>query len=84
MIAPDGAVQIVIGFSSFSTQENSDIVRVFQCTSLDCADAQQLAELSGAYSSTQVIIARTGYMKVKFTTDASITKAGFKASWNSV
>jgi hypothetical protein len=55
MISPDGAVQIVIGFSSFSTQENSDIVRVFQCTSLDCADAQQLAELSGAYSSTQVI-----------------------------
>ena len=84
MIAPHSAVAVVINFTEFSTQQTFDAVIVSACTTLDCGTEQQLGILSGQYAHTQAMIARTGIMKVKFRSDASITGAGFSASWKSV
>ncbi len=84
IIAPPGAVQVAIGLSSFSTQKDLGAVQVFQCEDLRCDGAQLLAELSGTYTSTRVIIAKTGFMKMTFKSDTGVTGSGFKASWNSV
>ncbi len=84
MIAPYGAVQITIEFTSFSTQPINDVVRVFQCSDVYCSQQQQLAELSGTYPVIQAAAAKTGYMKVVFASDSSSTYDGFTASWRSV
>jgi hypothetical protein len=84
LIAPSSAVLVTINFTEFSTQEALDTVSVSACTTLDCGTEQQLGILSGQYAHTQAMIARTGIMKVKFRSDASITGAGFSASWKSV
>jgi hypothetical protein len=83
MIAPYGADSVTIKFSAFSTQPRNDIVAVFQCSDLYCSQNQQLAELSGTYPNIYTITSLTGYMKVVFTSDGSITYDGFVASWSS-
>ncbi len=84
MIAPHSAVAVVINFTEFSTQKALDTVRVSECTTLDCGTEKQLAVLSGRYAGPQLMVAGTGIMKVKFSSDARITGAGFTASWTSV
>jgi hypothetical protein len=84
MIAPYGAVQITIQFTSFSTQPTNDVVRVFQCSDVYCSQQQQLAELSGTYPGVQTITSMSGYMRVVFTSDESVNYDGFTASWSSV
>jgi hypothetical protein len=85
VIAPaSGASLITIMFTNFSTQPLNDVVRVFQCSDMQCSQQQQLAELSGTYTDVQSITSTTGYMKVVFTSDNNITQSGFTASWNSV
>jgi hypothetical protein len=84
LIALSSANQITIRFTEFSTQKDADTVLVSQCTTLDCGTEQQLAVLSGAYAGTQEITASTGFMKVKFMSDASSTGAGFTAVWGQV
>ena len=84
VIAPGGAGQITITFTEFNTQSGKDIVRILQCTSTSCAQQQQLAELSGTYSSAQVFTSTTGFVKVVFMSDSSVNAEGFTASWNLV
>ncbi len=81
MIAPAAASIIGIQFRTLSTQPGVDIIRVFQCTDIACSQQQQLAELSGSYSTTQAVTSTTGYMKVVFRSDGSINYDGFNASW---
>jgi hypothetical protein len=61
-----------------------DIVRVFECTDIYCAQQQQLAALSGRYSTPQVVMSSTGFVKVVFTSDGSVNYDGFTATWTSV
>jgi hypothetical protein len=87
IIAPNVAAQITITFTRFITQRDYDKVTVSECESLEmlsCKNERKLATLSGTYDSSQVLTAGTGYMKVTFTTDASVTADGFAASWSSV
>jgi hypothetical protein len=85
MIAPPQATLITLSFTMFSIQAEKDIVKVFQCIDVACLQQQQLADLSGWHSSgSQVVTATTGFMKVVFTSDASVNYDGFKASWTSV
>jgi hypothetical protein len=84
MIAPAGAAQITITFVDFSTQSRNDFVRVFECSDIGCLQQRQIAELSGTYSNIQAVTSATGFMKVDFTSDATISYEGFKALWNSV
>jgi hypothetical protein len=83
-IAPYGAVQIALRFEEFSTQAHKDVVTVFECTDIYCTQQQLLAALSGRYSTPQVVMSSTGFVKVVFTSDGSINNDGFTASWTSV
>ncbi len=84
MIAPYNAAQITLRFTEFSLQPQNDVVRVYQCTDVYCSQEQQLTELSGKYSTTQVVTSTTGFVKVVFTSDSSINYDGFTATWISV
>ena len=84
LIAPTGATQIALRFKDFNTQKGVDVVRVTQCATLDCANGQELAALSGTYSTPQLVVSSTSFMKVAFTSDGSITRSGFSALWTSV
>ena len=84
MLAPFGAAQITLRFTMFSTQPGNDVVRVFQCMNVSCSQQQQLAELSGTYSTVQSVTSATGYMRVVFTSDGSVNFDGFNASWSLV
>ncbi len=84
LIAPPGATQITISFNEFSTQTDSDSVRVVLCSSIDCEIETELAVLSGTYTAPQVITANGGLMRVTFISDMSISATGFSASWTSV
>ncbi len=75
---------VVLEFPEFSTQPLNDVVRVFQCSDMQCSQQQQLAELSGTYADVQSITSTTGYIRVTFTTDGRANYDGFSASWSSV
>ncbi len=83
MIAPYDADSVTIQFTAFSVQPLNDIVGVFQCSDLYCSQSEQLAELSGTHPNIHTITSLTGYMKVIFTSDGSITYDGFTALWSS-
>jgi hypothetical protein len=84
IIAPLNAAQITLLFTEFSLQPDNDVVRVYQCSDVYCSQEQQLAELSGKYSTTQVVTSTTGFIKVVFTSDGTINDDGFVATWISV
>jgi len=76
MIAPTDANMVAISFSQFNTQRDADVVRVIQCSDLECSTQLELAALSGSLSYTTLVLG-TGFMKVRFTSDSSITGTGF-------
>ena len=80
-IAPPGATQIVLTFTSLNVDSCCDFVRVYQCVSTSCQNAQAIAELSGVYSSAQTIISTTGYMLVQYTSDFLGNSWGFSVTW---
>ena len=84
MIAPAAASIITLSFTELSTQPGVDIIRVFQCTDIACSQPQQLAELSGSYSTPQAVTSTTGYVMLIFMSDESINFDGFNVSWESV
>jgi hypothetical protein len=85
MISPNDAFLITLNFTTFITQAENDVVRVYQCYDKACqSDQVQLAELSGTYSVPQAVVSVTGFMKVVFTSDSAVSADGFIASWVSV
>jgi hypothetical protein len=85
MISPmDEMSVITLRFTEFKTQASNDIVQVFECTDIMCSQQQQLAELSGISVAQNYIMSTTGFMKVVFTSDGSISNSGFNASWSLV
>ena len=84
MIAPSQAAIITLQFTELSTQFEKDTIEVFQCTDIACSKPLHLAVLSGWDSTTQSVTSTTGFMKVVFTSDASINYDGFRASWTTV
>ena len=75
MIAPTDANMVQISFSQFNTQKDADVMHVIQCSDLECSTQLELAALSGSLSYT--LASGTGFMKVRFTSDSSITGTGF-------
>ena len=84
MIAPLQASVVTLRFTELSTQSGKDFLRVWQCTDAACSEQQQLVELSGLYSTPQVVSSATGFMKVVFTSDLALNYDGFNVSWTSV
>ena len=78
---------ISISFSLFETESSSDRLVIYSCSSSDgatsCEFSSELASLSGSsISSSRSWTSTTGYMRVRFTSDSSVTYAGFVGNWD--
>ena len=84
---------ISISFSQFETESSSDRVVIYSCSSSDswpsscsiagCPTCSELASLSGSSIwSSRSWTSTTGYMRVRFTSDSSVTYAGFVGNWD--
>lgn len=79
LIQPPGATYVTLTFNSFTTETNYDFVRIYNGTTTS-------APLLGSYSGTNLppsITASSGKMLIVFTSDSSITQAGWQASYTS-
>ncbi len=71
-------------YKQLQTERGFDMVRVYQCMNSTCASTSELGSLSGTISSAQSFTSSTGYLMLKFTSDGSVQKAGWVASWASI
>jgi hypothetical protein len=76
-----GAAQIRLTFISMDTENPYDYVSVYQCMSANCTLASAIYVARSYYW--QTITSSSGYMLVRFTSDASTVGSGFVASWTS-
>jgi len=79
LIQPPGATWVRLSFTSFTTEANYDFVRVYDGTTTS-------APLLGSYSGTSLpptLTANSGAMLIVFTSDSSITRAGWEATYTS-
>ncbi|RMF53463.1 MAG: T9SS C-terminal target domain-containing protein, partial [Bacteroidetes bacterium] len=79
LIQPPGATWIRLSFTSFNTESGYDFVRVYD-------GATTSAPLLGSYSGSNLppqITSSGGSLLVVFTSDSSITRAGWEASYTS-
>ena len=71
-------------YKQLQTERGYDVVKVYQCMDSTCASTLELGSLSGTISSAQSFTSSTGYLFLKFTSDGSVQKAGWVASWASI
>jgi hypothetical protein len=83
LIAPPGGVSITLSVTEASTEYDYDFIKVFQCQTVSCGRTVLLAKMSGTYSSTQTVTSNAGFMLMKFSSDNSVSKSGFSATWTS-
>ena len=79
LIQPVGRVSITLTFTSFATEAGYDFVRVYN-------GATTSSPLLGTYSGTSlppVLTSTGGSMLITFTTDGSVTAAGWSATYSS-
>jgi hypothetical protein len=79
VIQPSGATSVSINFSQWAAENNYDFLRIYNGTSVS---APLLGSWSGANPGT--VTANSGAMTLRFTSDASVNAAGWKATWASV
>jgi hypothetical protein len=58
-------------------------VTIYECGSASCSDWTELLKHSGSLNAMNVYTSTTGFLKVTFTSDGSVTRSGFIGSWNS-
>ncbi|MCR8923055.1 hypothetical protein NO559_09750 [Dasania sp. GY-MA-18] len=78
LIQPSGGGTITLSFSAFNVENNYDYVRIYDGTS---TSAPLLATLTGT-SIPSAVVASSGSMLVRFTSDGSVVRSGFSASWS--
>jgi hypothetical protein len=79
LIQPTGANWVELSFSAFNTESNFDFVRVYDGPTAS-------SPLLGSYSGTSLppmLRSTGGSMLVVFTSDSSVTRAGWQASYTS-
>ena len=79
LIKPANGGKVTLNFSSFNTESGYDFVTVYDGTS---ASATQLGKYSGT-SAPSAVTSSGNAMFVKFTSDTSVTAAGWSASYTS-
>jgi subtilisin family serine protease len=72
-IRPTSGAPATLSFRSFDTEANFDFVRI-----TDGNTGQLIASASGA---TAPLPATSSFLKIRFTTDGSVTRPGWQASW---
>jgi hypothetical protein len=80
IIAPTGAVSVVLQFVTFNTELNYDKVTVKRCTAIGCSQTSDL----GSYSGTTIpspVTSNTGIMLIQWTSDVSGKSPGWSARW---
>jgi hypothetical protein len=85
IIAPSDATSLTLRFDTFNTEPGYDKVTVFKCKTVECDTKEKdvlLYERSGVESGIE-LTSETGIMQVLFTSDGSVTRTGFIASWKS-
>lgn len=84
IIAPSDATSLTLRFDTFNTEYGYDKVTVFKCETVKCDmnKVPLLYERSGVESGIE-LTSETGIMQVLFTSDGSVTRTGFVASWTS-
>ncbi len=80
LISPIGATEVVLNFTEFNTESVNDVVKIYNGSS---TSSPLIATLSGN-TNPGMIIANSGQMLITFTTNSSITKSGWKATWTNV
>ena len=76
------AAEITLSFTSFETEGGYDFVIINRCSTSSCTAPVMLAELDGSsVSADTTYTSSTGYLQVVFTSDRSVTRAGFVATW---
>lgn len=79
LIRPPGASFVRLRFTEFNTEANYDFVRIYDGTTTNAA-------LLGSYSGRNLpptLTANSGAMLIVFTSDSSITRAGWTATYSS-
>ena len=80
VIGVQTAKRVTLHFTNFDTEGSYDFVTVFSCTDLSCSNAVQLGRFSGAYMPADVT-SSTGFMRIVWTSDYSVTYTGWTAEW---
>ena len=75
---------IMLSFSSFNTELNDDLVRIYRCSNAACNGVVYPAYiLSGNdVSASTTYTSDSGFMKVAFASDDNGRRAGFEAQWS--
>ena len=80
LINPSTGTDVVLTFSEFNTELNNDVVKIYNGAT---TSSPLIATISGN-TNPGTIIASSGQMLVTFTTNATVTKSGWVASWTNV
>ncbi len=78
VIAPEGAVDLTLDFTSWDVEEGYDFLYIYDGTT---TEAPLLGTFSGVSPST--IRSTSGAFTLRFVTDASVTLEGWTANWSS-
>ena len=83
LVAEDGVSPISLTFTSFETESGYDFVTIYSCETANCSSMTEhlVARLDGFVSLSTVYTSSTTVMKVHFTSDGSVTRPGFAATW---
>ncbi len=88
MIAPTNASIVMLSFTHVSTEGGADRIYMYECPDPTCSTSFQISRVSGVWADADMsqlsYSCRTGYMKVKFTSNEKVVDSGFVATWTSV
>lgn len=78
-ICVDGAEEIILDFSFFATEENYDVLTIYDGPD---TGSPVIAELTGSISPAPVFIATSGCVTLQFISDDNIVAAGWIMDWS--
>ena len=83
-IASDTSATAKITFSTVDVENRWDYVRVYDCSTSDCSSKTEIREITGTGLTNVVVTGTTRVMMVTFTSDGSVTRAGFDGTFTQV
>jgi hypothetical protein len=82
LIATFGAARITLTFTEFNTESGYDFVTLSSCSDASCGSKTQIIRTSGSMPSPNTFTSTTAFLLVELTSDDSVVKSGFSASWS--
>ncbi len=82
LIAPPSATKITFTVTEFNLEDSFDLLTLSSCTDASCGSKQQVLRHTGT-SIPPSVTTTTGFLLVEFTTDGSVMRSGFTATWTS-